>query len=124
METSNTSEQKTSEQNNKPEEKATTSVEKNSVMAAIAYVGPLVLVSYVIAKDDPFVKFHIKQGFVLFTFEVALWVIGTILWLLMPLVNLLQLAALILSIVGIVNAVSGKEKELPFVGKYSSHFKI
>jgi len=98
--------------------------QNNSLMAAIAYVGPLVILSYLIAKDEPFVKFHIKQGLVLFVIEVAIWVLSMILWFLFPLYWLIDLAILVLSIIGIINAVQGKEKALPFVGGYSKHFKI
>ena len=37
-------------------------------MAVLSYIGPLVIVSYIVANNDPFVKFHIKQGLVLADF--------------------------------------------------------
>jgi hypothetical protein len=43
----------------------------NKLMGILAYIGPLIIVSYLVAKDDPFVKFHIKQGLVLFVIEIA-----------------------------------------------------
>ena len=95
-----------------------------TLMAAIAYIGPLVIVSYLVDKDDPFVKFHIKQGLVLFVIEVATWFLGMILWPLWFFLNIINLIALILSIVGIVRAVKGKEVRLPLVGKYADYFPI
>ena len=96
----------------------------NVVMGVLAYIGPLVAVSYFVAKDNPFVKFHIKQGLVLLVIEVAVWLIGMILGQLWMLLNLINLATLILAIVGIINVTQGKEKELPIVGGYSHYFRI
>lgn len=98
--------------------------EKNTVMGALAYLGPLVLVSYITAKDDPFVKFHIKQGLVLFVGEVGIWFLGMLMWPLMPIVGIINIAFLVLIIIGIVNVVQGKEKELPLVGSLSKHFSF
>lgn len=39
-------------------------------------------------------------------------------------VQFLQLAVLILSILGIMNVIQGKEKELPIVGKFAHIFPI
>lgn len=99
--------------------------QKNTLMAILAYIGPLVIVSYLTSKDDPFVKFHIKQGLVLFVVEVAMWFLAGMMfyqfWMIM---NIINMGTLVLSIVGIVNAVQGKEKELPLVGQFSKHFPI
>ena len=47
--------------------------QKDVLMAVLAYIGPLVIISYIQAKNDLFVKFHIKQGLVLLVIEVAVW---------------------------------------------------
>lgn len=98
---------------------------KNMPMGILAYIGPLVIIPLVTVKNDPFVKFHTKQGLVLLVIEVAVWMLGTFimspLWMVLSLVNL---ATLILSIIGIINVVNGNEKELPVVGKFSSYFKF
>lgn len=105
-----------------PSHGATVSASKNVLMAALSYLGPLVIVSYLTSKDDPFVKFHIKQGLVLLVIEVAVWFLGSTMWQLWALLNLINLGTFILSIVGIVHAVRGQEKELPLVGSFSKHF--
>lgn len=99
-------------------------VEKNTVMAVLSYIGPLVVIPYLTARDDGFVRFHIQQGLVLLVIGVALWVIGSMLFFLWPLIQILNLAVLVLAVIGIINAVKGAEKSLPLVGKYSSYFKI
>ena len=93
--------------------------DKGKLMAILAYIGPLIIVSYLMAKDNPTVKFHIKQGLVLFVVEIILWVLGMMVWMLWPLVQLVNLAILVLAITGIMNAVQGKEKEFPLVGSYA-----
>ncbi len=102
--------------------------QKNTLMGVLAYLGPLVIVSYIVAKDDPFVKFHIKQGLVLFVVEVALWVLSSMFWVMFyqfwMLYQLINLAIIVLSIIGIVNVVQGKEKELPLVGQFGKSFNI
>jgi uncharacterized membrane protein len=99
-------------------------VHKNVLMAILAYIGPLVIVSYIVAKDDPFVKFHIKQGLVLFVVEVAVWFLEMFMWQLWELFNLIDLAALIFAIIGIVYASQGKETKLPFIGDFARYFPI
>lgn len=99
-------------------------VGQNTIMAILAYIGPLVIVSYVMAKDEPFVKFHIKQGLVLFISEVVLWFIMSAVYMLWPIIQIVHLGIIVLSILGIINAVQGKEKELPIVGKWGESFKI
>ena len=98
--------------------------EKNMLMGILCYLGPLVLVSLIVAKDDPFVKFHIKQGLVLLVIEAIVWVVSWFTWMLWPLYELVNLGTLILSIVGIVHVAQGEQKELPLVGEYASNFKI
>ena len=96
----------------------------NMLMGILSYIGPLVIISFLVSKNDSFVKFHIKQGFVVFGIEVIAWVAAMIiypLWIFMPFVHL---ALFVLSIIGIINVVQKKEKELPLVGSLSKYVKI
>ena len=96
---------------------------KNTGMAVIAYLiffVPLLTD----AKDDAFVKFHVKQGIILF----VAWILVTIFsmvpiigWMLGP---ILWVALLLLLLVGILNAVNGEKKELPFIGQYADKINI
>jgi len=98
--------------------------DNRKVMAILAYIGPLVIVSYILAAKDPFVKFHVKQGLVLFVTWVAIWIITTIVIFFAPIAMLIQLAIAVLSILGIINVINNKEAELPIVGKFSHIFNI
>lgn len=100
----------------------TTDIENNKVFAILSYIGFLFLVPLLAAKDSAFAKFHCNQGFVLFIAEVIWNIISSILRAILPVlgivcyvINLVFLAVLVL---GIVNAATGKAKELPIIGKY------
>jgi uncharacterized membrane protein len=95
---------------------------QNKLMGVLAYLGILIIIPFLVAKNDPFVKFHIKQGLLLVIVEVAVWLIGTSMWQLWTLLSLVNLATLVLSIIGIVNVIQGQQKELPLIGSLSKHF--
>ena len=101
-----------------------TKADDNKLFAILSYIGVLCLIPLLTKKDDPFVFFHAKQGLVLFIAEVITsfiamipvlgWVISPIIWVFL----------LILSIIGIINVLAGKTKQVPVLGKYASEIKI
>ena len=100
---------------------------QNMLMGILAYLGILVIIPFLIAKDDPFVKFHIKQGLVLVVIETVMWFIGHLgmmVLFLLPVIVIINIGTLLFSLLGIINVIQGTEKELPFIGKYSSYFKF
>ena len=99
-------------------------VQNRTLMAVLSYIGPLVIVSYVMGKHDPFVKFHIRQGLVLFSIEVLVWILASMLWSMWMIINILNIGTFILSVIGILNVMNNQEKELPVVGHLSNYFKI
>lgn len=101
-----------------------TGTQNTTLMSVLAYIGILVIIPYLMAKDDPVVKFHVKQGLVLVVIEVAMWVAGSMVYMLAPLLMLVNIATLVLSIIGIVNVIQGNQKALPFVGQFSKHFNF
>lgn len=98
--------------------------DNNTVMSILAYIGPLVIVSYIVARANESVKFHIKQGLVLFSVEVIVWILGVIMPMLYLLLYVVNIATLILSIVGIINASRHQQKKLPLVGDFSRYFSF
>lgn len=92
------------------------------LMGILCYLGPLVIIPLLVSKDNAFVKFHIKQGLVVFSIEVIVWILASMIWRMWPVINLLNLATLVLSIIGIINVVQNREKELPLVGGFSKYF--
>ena len=101
--------------------------EKGNIMAVFAYLSILIVIPFLTeAKNDPFVKYHIKQGLTLIIYEVAGWILNWFLvfipfigWFIMM---LWWLIALVLLILGIMNVLNGQEKELPLIGQYASRF--
>lgn len=103
-------------------------IQQNKVMAVLSYIGILVLIPLLAAKDSKFARFHANQGLILLLAEaiygVALNLLSAIilavswrLYFLISILGLLSIAFLVLAILGIVNAVGGKAKELPVIGK-------
>lgn len=106
------------------EQNAGKAPDNRTVMGALAYLGPLVIISYLVGREDSFVKFHIKQGLVLFVIEVALWYFSSLLWGILLLGQIINIAILVLVVLGIMNVVGGKERELPVVGMFAKYFPI
>lgn len=104
-------------------------IEQNKVMAILAYLSWLVLVPIFGAKQSKFARFHANQGLVLaiaeIAYGIAVGIIGAILgaiswrlYFVSSILNLAYIGFFIISIIGIVNAASGRAKELPIVGKF------
>lgn len=84
-------------------------VEENKDMAALSYVWILSLIVFVTRRHSPFVRFHAKQGIVLFVLSILFWAV--------PFVGrLLELVILGFCAFGFIAAAQGQRKELPFVG--------
>ena len=104
---------------------------KNQLMAILSYLGILVLIPILAAKDSKFARYHANQGLILLVAE-AIWVaatrlisfivgllnIGLLSFLFGVVVWLLSLVPLVFVIFGIYNAAAGKARELPFIGKF------
>jgi len=99
-------------------------VDNKVLMGILAYLGILVIVSYIVAKDDPFVKYHIKQGLVLLALGIAWWILVAIVWILAFFTPFVYIALLVFAILGIVNVVNKKEKPLPLIGGFAKLFKF
>jgi uncharacterized membrane protein len=103
--------------------------EGKNPMAFLSYLSILVIVPLVTdAKNDPFVKYHIKQGLALLIFEVIGWLIGGVIgfipllgWLI---IELWWLTDIVLIIIGLINVANGKEKPLPLIGQYAKNFSF
>ncbi len=95
-------------------------IQNNKVMAILAYLGILVLVPLLGAKQSPFARFHTNQGLLLIICEIVLSIAVAILGGIPVIGFLLKLVrglgTLALLIIGIVNAANGRAKELPLIG--------
>jgi len=97
--------------------------QKNTGMAIIAYIIffiPLLTD----AKNDPFVKYHVKQGLLVLITGIIAGILGNILWRFWMIDQLLNLIVFVLMIIGIMNASKGEQKPLPIIGKFAENFKF
>ncbi len=103
--------------------------DKNVLLALLCYLGILLLIPLLTAgRKDAYVKFHLKQGIVLLIAWTGMWILTFILvlipvlgWILIVLIWIFLLVA---NIMGIVNSLTGKEAELPLIGKYAGKIRI
>jgi len=97
---------------------------KNTGMAILAYIIffiPLLTD----AKKDPFVKYHVKQGLLIFIAWIIVYILGYVIpWQFWMIERFLDLAIFILMIIGIIAASKGEEKPLPIIGKLGEQFKF
>ena len=95
-------------------------IEENKLVAVLSYIGILFLIPMFAKKESKFSQFHAKQGLVLFLLEVLALV-------LMPLFGLgilLNLAAFILSVIGVINVLGGKMVKIPLIGDWADKFNL
>ena len=104
-------------------------IEKNKVIAALAYLGILFFLPLVAAPESKYGRYHANQGLLLLITAVAGGIVLAILsailtaisWRLFFIGSLLYtvfyIGITVLVILGIVNAVGGKAKPLPVIGK-------
>lgn len=85
-------------------------INDNKVMAILCYLGWLILIP-LIASKSRYVKFHANQGLILFI-AGFLSIIPLVGWV-------ISIVAFILAILGIINAINGRAKQLPIIGKFS-----
>lgn len=122
-----------------------TDIEQNKVMALLSYLSILVLVPIFGAPQSKFARFHANQGVVLLIVDIILGILNAILSAIILAIfvtkssyygytystvsgfglflnglvaTIIYVAIGILSILGIVNAVKGKAKQLPIIGKF------
>lgn len=110
--------------------------EKNKVFGILAYLGILVIIPIVAAKDSPFARYHANQGLILLLCWVGLTIITVVVGIILGLalgmlgldmlaglfgvgINVLHILMVILMIIGIINAAQGQCKPLPVIGKYN-----
>lgn len=101
-------------------------IEDNKFMAILAYISWLVLIPLFAAKESKYARFHANQGIILAIAEIAVWVVFGVLTQIPVIGFIFNIIDVIISILffayavlGIINVINGKAKELPFIGKYT-----
>ena len=92
-------------------------IKNNKVMAVLAYLGVLVLIPMFLANKSRYAKFHTNQGVILLVIEIVACLLGYI-----PVIRIigriLGILTFVFAIIGIINAVKGEAKELPYIGHF------
>lgn len=92
-------------------------VEKNKMMAGLAYL--LFFLPLIVCPESTYAKFHANQGLLLLIVSIAgniiLGIIPILGWVLLPVFGI---AVFVFFILGLMNGLSGKAKELPVFGKF------
>jgi len=110
--------------------------EQNKGMAILAYILFFIPLLAGTHKTSNFVKYHTNQGIILVIFYIAFAIVTSILFAILmgiaaatlavglmlavpTIFGLLWILPLILVVIGIVNAATGKMKPLPIIGKFN-----
>ncbi|KKQ52076.1 MAG: hypothetical protein US70_C0011G0028 [Parcubacteria group bacterium GW2011_GWD2_38_11] len=108
----NTTKQENTENPKVAEEK---DIKDNKAWALLSYLGVLVLVPLIGKTDSSFAQFHAKQGLVI----LGGWVLS---WL--PFGFVFAVAAIVFSVLGLINVAKGEKKKLPIIGDLAEKINI
>jgi uncharacterized membrane protein len=93
-------------------------IASNKFMAICAYLGILVLIPLILGKQSTFASFHARQGVNVFLIYVLSSIVSYIPFL--PFDGMISgiayIAAIVFSIIGILNVARGSMKRLPVIG--------
>jgi len=95
-------------------------IEENGHIAALSYIWAACLIPLLFRRKSKLAQFHAKQGLLLFAVEL----LGA--WLFpIPIIGwALGFLVMLLSLLGVVNALSGNFWEMPFLGRYAKRMKF
>lgn len=96
-----------------------TDIDENKGLSILCYLGILLLIPLLAKPQSKYLKFHSNQGILLMIIEIICtfilfipilgWIVGFIGYLF----------AMICTVIGIINAIKGKTKRLPLIGKFN-----
>ncbi len=93
----------------------------DKLLSAVGYFFIFFLIPLLGKRDNEYVQFHAKQGMLLFVSWFALLFLGLI-----PVLGWLIIfpfggaGLVVLSVIGFVNAISGRMAPVPIIGKYAN----
>ena len=102
-------------------------IQHNKVISLFSYLGILLLIPWIARPQSKYARFHVNQGITLFLATLIVRFVERVLnavlggsSLMGPIdliLNVVSILFFVLMIIGIINAVSGKAKALPIIGK-------
>ncbi|MCU0678823.1 MAG: hypothetical protein MUC28_00030 [Planctomycetes bacterium] len=95
-------------------------IQENKTIAALSYVWILCLVPLLGKRQSKFAQFHAKQGLILFIIEL---IAAFLVWF--PLFGqLLMLALILISVMGVVKALKGEWWKMPYIYDWSKKINL
>lgn len=96
----------------------------DNLIAAVSYLWILSIIILLVKKDSDYVRFHARQGVVLFVISVAVGIIGIPLFFLFWLTGLINLVIFIAVVIGFIKALGGQRYKLPVVGDLAEKINL
>ncbi|MDD3088480.1 MAG: hypothetical protein PHT95_00845 [Candidatus Omnitrophica bacterium] len=90
----------------------------------LSYLSALCLIPILMKKDDEFIRFHARQGLMLFIIETAAMIVGIVPVLGGLVMTLGILICGLMSLAGIVQVLMGNKWNMPVISEWSEKFKI
>ncbi len=109
-------------------------IEDGKVMGILAYI--LFLIPLFAARDKKFAMFHTEQAIILWIAFILIYIVMMVLTIVVNQISstlgcvvsilgiLPWLAYLVLWVMGLLNAIGGKVKELPVIGSYGAKLNL
>ncbi len=95
-----------------------------NLYAVLSYLWVLCLIPVFVKKENEFIKFHARQGLMLFMVEIAVGIVG-IVPILGSVVHTLGIIVCgLVSLVAIVQVLMGKKWKIPVVSEWSEKLNI
>ncbi|MEO5378729.1 MAG: hypothetical protein H7832_13235 [Magnetococcus sp. DMHC-6] len=88
-------------------------------LAAMSYLGILVLVPLVLNREDSYVRFHARQGLILWIWEVIAVFTLVLPGIGRPFFSISSFMCFLLSVIGLVSVLLGRAWKLPVVGPFA-----
>lgn len=93
-------------------------IDANKTMGIIAYFIFFIPLLVEPAKDSPYARFHANQGLLIVLIYVASMVVNIIPILGQLVGFVLWVAGVVFFFIGLIGAINGEAKELPYIGQY------
>ena len=87
---------------------------KNRILAALSYLSILWILPRFLCADDPFARYHARQGLTLFVFSIICDAISAV----VPFGGLLNLFRIYCIYKGMSNALNDRMAPLPYIGQF------
>ncbi|MBF0273093.1 MAG: hypothetical protein HQL98_13670 [Magnetococcales bacterium] len=93
----------------------------SKMLAGMSYLGILSLVPLVVNRDDPYVRFHARQGIVLWMWEVLAIYSLVVPGLGRAFFGISSLLCFVFSVIGLISVITSRAWKLPLIGNWAEN---